>query len=111
VKDELEDLYSRDADWNRLLSDISHAKIEEEGDYKNLLQGFTKLADSNIPFQNIKPKLSTVAYKNNTTTWNPRNYEKGISDLKDCEYKFFDINHDEKMFVLITAKRQELDWV
>jgi superfamily II DNA or RNA helicase len=111
VKDELEELYARDADWNRLLSDISHAKIEEEGDYKNLLQGFTKLADSNIPFQNIKPKLSTVVYKNKTDTWHPRNYEKGVSGLKDCEYKFFDINNDEKMFVLITAKRQELDWV
>ena len=111
VKAELEDLYARDADWNKILSDISHTKIEEEENYKELLSGFTKLSESDIPFQNIKPKLSTVVYKNHTDSWNPRNYEEGIQGYEDCEYKFFDINHDENILVIITAKREEVDWV
>lgn len=111
VKNELEDLYSRDADWNKILSDISHGKIEEQTDYKELLSGFNKLTEADIPFQNIKPKLSTVVYKNHSDTWNPRNFKKGISGYDEFEYKFDDLNSEEKILVIITAKKEPVEWI
>lgn len=111
VKNELEDLYSRDADWNKILSDISFGKIEEQTDYKELLSGFRKLTEADIPFQNIKPKLSTVVYKNLTNTWNPKNFKAGISGYDDLEYKFDDLNSDEKILVIITAKKEPVEWI
>lgn len=111
VKNELEDLYSRDADWNKILSDISHGKIEEQTDYKVLLSGFTKLSEADIPFQNIKPKLSTVVYKNHTNTWNPSNFKNGIKGYDDLEYKFDDYNDKEKILVIVTAKKEPVEWI
>jgi superfamily II DNA or RNA helicase len=111
VKNELEDLYSRDADWNKILSDISFGKIEEQTDYKELLSGFKKLTEADIPFQNIKPKLSSVVYKNLTNTWNPKNFKAGISGYDDFEYKFDDLNSDENILVIITAKTEPVEWI
>lgn len=111
VKHELEDLYARDADWNKLLSDISHGKIEEQSDYKDLLSGFQKLSDAEIPFQNIRPKLSTVVFKNLTNTWNPKNFREGIVGYDNYEFKFDDLNSDERILVVLTAKKEPVEWI
>lgn len=111
VKHELEDLYARDADWNKLLSDISHGKIEEQSDYKDLLSGFQKLSDAEIPFQNIRPKLSTVVFKNLTNTWNPKNFKEGIVGYDNYEFKFDDLNSDERILVVLTAKKEPVEWI
>lgn len=111
VTDELEELYAQDADWNKLLSKISNEKIQNQVDYQALLADFPKLSDANIPFQNIKPKLSTVIYKNKTTSWFPNNFSKAIPDYEDLDYKFHDINSKEKVLVVITTKKEDVDWV
>ena len=111
VRAELADLYSRDADWNQILSDTSYSKIEDEIKFKNFMEGFSKLKDSNIPFQNIRPKLSTVVYKNKTGTWFPSNFQAGLEGYDDLEFKFADINSDEKLIVIITAKKQDVEWI
>ncbi|NOU99794.1 DEAD/DEAH box helicase [Paenibacillus sp. LMG 31457] len=111
VTEELEELYARDADWNRILSDISHLKIDNEIKYRELMNGFTKLNNSKIPFQNIRPKLSTVVYKSYKSTWNPNNFFKGIPAYNQLEYKFFDINKNENIAIFVYAKSQYLDWV
>ena len=111
VTAELEELYAQDADWNKLLSSISTDKIQNQVDYQSLLADFPKLSDANIPFQNIKPKLSTVVYKNKTNTWFPGNFIKAIPDYENLDYKFHDINSKEKILVVITAKKEDVDWV
>jgi superfamily II DNA or RNA helicase len=111
VREELADLYSRDADWNQILSDISYGRIQDEVEYKQLISGFTKLNDSKIPFQNIKVKLSTVVYKNKTDSWFPSNFKAGISKYDDLPYKFDDLNRDENILIIITADKSDVEWV
>lgn len=111
VRDELADLYAYDADWNEILSDSSYERINEQVEFKDFIEGFTKLSDSNVPFQNIKPKLSTVVYKNKTNGWFPTNFHKGISGYENFDYKFSDLNSDQKVLVIITGKRMDVDWV
>lgn len=111
VRNELADLYATDADWNEILSNSSSAQINEQVEFKDFMSGFKKLDNSNIPFQNIRPKLSTVVYKNKTTTWNPENFTKGIPNYDNLEFKFHDINREQNMLVIVTGKRVDVDWV
>ncbi|MEC3880309.1 DEAD/DEAH box helicase [Parapedobacter sp. 10938] len=111
VRAELADLYATDADWNEILSDASSGQVNEQMEFKDFMSGFKKLNNANIPFQNIRPKLSTVVYKNKTNAWNLGNFQKGISGYHDLEFKFHDINREHNMLVIVTGKRFEVDWV
>lgn len=111
VRSELADLYAMDADWNQILSDTSYGKIKDEEEFGDLMSGFKNLSESIIPFQNIKPKMSTVVFKNKTTSWSPLNFSAGIPGYDKLEYKFFDINRDEKILVIITARKEDVEWI
>lgn len=111
VRAELADLYATDADWNEILSDASSGQVNEQIEFKDFMSGFKKLDNANIPFQNIRPKLSTVVYKNKTNAWNPGNFQKGISGYNDLEFKFHDINREHNMLVIVTGRRLDVEWV
>ncbi|MGD9994031.1 MAG: DEAD/DEAH box helicase [Salinivirgaceae bacterium] len=111
VRTELEELYADGANWNQILSDTSFGRINDEEEYKNLMDGFENINNSNIPFSNIHPKFSVVVYKNKTNGWFPSNFSKGIPGFNDLEYKFHDINKEEKILIIITAKRGNVEWV
>ena len=111
VNTELSELYAQDANWNLLLSSISSGEISEKLDFEKLIEGFQNLNNSSIPFQNINIPLSTVAYKNNSVrAWTPKEFAKGISNFEDYDYKFHDINEDEKLLVIINAKKYVIEW-
>lgn len=111
VRAELEELYADGANWNQILSDTSFGRINDEEEYKSLMDGFENISNSNIPFSNIRPKFSVVVYKNKTDGWFPSNFYKGIPGFDDLEYQFHDINKDEKILVIITARRGDVEWV
>lgn len=111
VRAELEELYADGANWNQILSDTSFGRINDEEEYKNLMDGFENISNSNIPFSNIRPKFSVVVYKNKTDGWFPSNFSKGIPGFDDLEYQFHDINKEEKILVIITARRGNVEWV
>ncbi|MEA4809382.1 hypothetical protein SDC9_25944 [bioreactor metagenome] len=111
VRAELEELYADGANWNQILSDTSFGRINDEEEYKSLMDGFENINNSNIPFSNIRPKFSVVVYKNKTDGWFPSNFSKGIPGFDDLEYQFHDINKEEKILVIITARRGNVEWV
>lgn len=111
VRSELADLYAVDADWNQILSDTSFGKVKNEEEFSNLMAGFSKLSNSIIPFQNIKPKMSAVVFKNKTNTWRPENFSAGFSGYDKLEYKFYDINRKENLLIIITARKTDVDWI
>lgn len=111
VRAELEELYADGANWNQILSDTSYGHINDEEEYRNLMDGFENLSNSNIPFSNIHPKFSVVVYKNKTTSWFPKNFSKGIPGFEELQYKFHDINKEEKILVIVTARTVNVEWV
>lgn len=110
VKNELEELYAQDSDWNVLLPAFSTSQIEKEIEFAEFIDGFKKIENSNVPIQNIKPAFSTVVYKNVTDTWSPRNFKEGLTAVDSYEYLFYDINSDDNVFLIITGRTQEIDW-
>lgn len=111
VSNELSELYSQDANWNSLLSSISSGEISNKLDFERLIEGFQNLNNSSIPFQNINIPLSTVAYKNNSSSdWSPKEFIKGINDYDEYDYKFHDINESDKLLVIVNAKKHLIEW-
>lgn len=110
VKKELEEFYALGADWNSLLPRVSTTRIKKEIDFSKFLNGFTELEGSKIPFQSLKPSLSTVVYKNHTNEWSPTKFKEGIPGADELDYLFPDINREQKTLVIITGKKQNIDW-
>ncbi|PEC99030.1 helicase [Bacillus thuringiensis] len=107
----LEDLYSNDANWNNLISNISSTSVESEIEYKDFLEGFKNITQSNFAFKNIHPKLSTVVYKGKSMFWSPLVLKEYFTKNTNYEYVFFDINQNENMVVIAYAKKNSLDWL
>lgn len=110
VQDELEELYAQDANWNLLLPGISARVTQEQIDFKEFLSGFQNIDESIVPFQNINPALSTVAYRTRTDTWNPRNFEAGIPSIGSYTHKFSSLNHDAKTLVILLGRQVPVEW-
>lgn len=110
IKEELEQLYAKDADWNLLLPIFSEGAEQQQIDFKKFLNGFIHLEDSKIPFQSINPALSTVIYKNDGDSWYPNNWKEGINNLNTYEHQYSDYNAEENTLVIILGKVTRVDW-
>lgn len=110
IKAELDQLYSKDADWNLLLPVLSEAATQKEIDFKAFLAGFDDLDDSKIPFQNINPALSTVIFRHDGDTWDPKNWHEGITNLNTYEHQYSSINSRENTLVIVLGKISRVEW-
>ena len=111
VQEELDNLYEEDADWNILLANANDNRVENQEEYKHLLEGFRNGVSSKIPVSSIYPKLSAVVYKNNTHTWHPDEFLKGIRGYDDLDFTSYDINDSEKLVVAVFAKEQNIEGI
>jgi superfamily II DNA or RNA helicase len=109
VRDELQKLYTQDADWNMLLMQSSEAVIQEQVDLWEFLEGFRNFPND-IPLQKMRPALSTVIYRTKCPAWTPEKYAEGIPGYKDLERVHYDINHQQHTLVIVTARRVSIDW-
>jgi superfamily II DNA or RNA helicase len=105
---ELDELYAKDADWNLILPRLNENATQKEIDLKNFLDGFRNLDSSKIPFQSIRPAMSTVVYKNSTDTWIPNNWKNGIEDIDTYDYQFS--TNNQNTLVIILGKINKVDW-
>ncbi len=111
VQQELDNLYEEDADWNVLLANANDIRVENQEEYKQLLEGFRNGVSSIIPVSSIYPKLSAVVYKNYTNTWHPDEFLKGIRGFGDLDFTSYDINDAEKLVVAVYAKEQNIEGI
>ena len=108
IHEELDELYARNADWNLILPRLNENATQKEIDFRNFLDGFRHLDKSKIPFQSIRPALSTVIYNNNSTEWSPLNWKEGISSLDTYEHQYSD--NSNNTLVIVLGKISNVDW-
>jgi superfamily II DNA or RNA helicase len=111
VVNELEDLYAQNVDWNVLLPNISQNKTQKEIDLYEFLDGFSNLEDFPLSIHSLKPAQSTVVFKNQTDTWNPRNFQKGLQNIDGYDLVRHSINSNDQTLIILTAKKNLKDWV
>lgn len=111
VSNELDVLYSRDPDWNELLPFLSETRTQQEIDLYNFVSGFQGNEDFPISIQSFKPALSTVVFKNHSTSWFPTNYKKNLGSSENYEVLRHTLNSEKKILIIVYAKRISTDWV
>lgn len=110
IQNELDRLYAKDSDWNLLLPTMSEAATAKEINFKTFLEGFADLDDSVIPFQNIKPAMSTVVYVNGKNEWRPNNWKEGITNLESYAHQYSNHNPHNNTLVIILGKISKVEW-
>ena len=111
VQQELNNLYEEDADWNILLANANDNRVNNQEEYKQLLEGFRNGVSSKIPVSSIYPKLSAVVYKCFTNAWHPDEFLNGIRGFDDLDFTSYDINDREKLVVAVFAKEQNIEGI
>lgn len=111
VKEELDSLYAMDADWNLLLSDLSTEQTQEKIELDEFIKGFAGIDKATIPFQNIRMAMSTVVYKNSSSSFDLKKYKYGLQGYSKFQYKFEYPNESKNTLVFIYADTNNIDWV
>lgn len=109
VTEDLEDLYLKDSDWNKLLPDLSFKMSLEQEDFRGFLEGFKGFPDK-FPIQAIKHPLSTIIFKHDSDTWTPLKYKKGIPSIDSYQYVYSDYNEEQEVLILILGKKSFVKW-
>lgn len=109
VQEELQNLYSQDSDWNRLLPRSSETLIQDQIDLWDLVEGFGESTE--IPLQNVKLALSTVIYKTECDEWTPDNFKKGLPSPDFYDWVKHDINHEKNVLIILAANKVPLPWI
>lgn len=110
LNDELALLYVRESNWNSILPELSQKATQEQVELQDFLSGFENTEDATIPYQDIRPAFSAVAYLNRTDNWFPMNFSKGIKGYNNYDYKFYDINRNKQTLIILLGKKKAVDW-
>ncbi|WP_282118174.1 DEAD/DEAH box helicase [Maribacter aquivivus] len=110
IQEELNHLYAKNADWNLLLPNMSEGATDKEINFQEFLEGFNDLENSQIPFQNINPAMSSVVFRNIGDHWNPTNWREGINNIGTYEHQFSQHNNDKGTLVIILGKVDKVEW-
>lgn len=102
----IKELYSEDADWNKLLRNISSEAIGKEISLQELARGFSGSSMRDIRIEQLVPKVSMVAFKTTSEDWNIEGW-KSVLDESKCIPK---INEEEKVAVIIEKVETRIDW-
>jgi len=107
VKKDIEQLYSQNSDWNKLISQKSESRIQEEVDLQNLLERFEGGLLSDISLWNLFPAMSTYIFKVNATEWQPDDLVTLLKKKMTCSFAF---NREEDMLVAVVVQKDEVNW-
>jgi len=104
IQDSLEELYSQDADWNKILKDVSEKKIGREVELQKLARGFT--GTEVIPLNQIRPKVSMFMYTTTETSWHWQRW----SEVFNEEHSHYFVNNQEKILIITELHTSNVDW-
>src|SRR5690625_2176531 len=106
IAEALQDLYKKDADWNKLLPKKSNEYIDKEISLQNLIEGFNSENLDDVSLTQMKPKVSMVAYHTNETRWDWGNWENVFSpDVCRCF-----VNEEENILIIIEPREVKVRW-
>ena len=109
MEEDLRDLYSRDADWNRLLPLLNDGVTQEEIDFNQYIQEFSNFNEPKIPLQSVQPAMSAVIYRLDTNQWDPNKW-KDVFTEEEYDYRFCTTHSDGNTLVIILGRKEPVDF-
>jgi superfamily II DNA or RNA helicase len=107
IDDRLRQLYSEDADWNKVIRDLTETAVGRERDRSDFDKEFHSLPEE-ISLLSIRPKMSAVTYKSNTLTWRPDEIYNLFADK--LLTTTIGINNKDKVVWWISREKSEVAW-
>jgi superfamily II DNA or RNA helicase len=107
VEEALEDLYSKDADWNVVLRHLSEGATGLQEKRSRFIEGFQNIPEG-VHIQNIYPKMSMVAYKTYCKAWRPSSVEDLLTNLDLLVRPT--VNQKDKVLFFITREKIPVTW-
>lgn len=104
IQESIEELYSQDADWNKILRDASDERIGGELELQQLARGFT--GTEVIPLNQIRPKISMFMYTTNEENWHWQRW----SEIFPEEHCHHFVNEREKILIVTELATSNVDW-
>lgn len=104
----LRELYAEDSDWNIVLRNLTEATVDEEKAISDFDNGFTSKPEE-VTLRNLLPKMSTVAYRTPSSSWEPEN----IVDYFGEESLFTEpigINHQAGVAWCVVERHSDVSW-
>lgn len=106
VNEAIKKLYSQDANWDYLISNLSKTAIEKEISFQEFMNAFDKNKLSDISINQLVPKVSMVAYRTHLKEWNLGQWKK----IFDPDKAVISINSDDYVFIIVEAVETSLGW-
>ncbi|PEN14804.1 helicase [Longibacter salinarum] len=107
VEEAIDDLYVKDADWNDVLQRLSEGETSRQRRRSELMRGF-QTSPGPVPLQNIRPKMSTVAYRTQCEDWRPHKLDDYLKDTPLLVEPT--VNPSERVLFYITREEQGVAW-
>ena len=104
ISEILQELYSQDSNWNKILKDVSEERIGREEELQRLAQGFT--GTEVIPLAQIRPKVSMFMYTTTDDDWKWHNWTSVFSNDHSNHF----VNQEEKILVITELITDKVDW-
>ena len=102
----IEELYSQDSDWNKIIRGTSDVLIDKELRKIEFLNNFEGEIPEIIPLQNIFPALSTYIFK---TKYARFQIDEAIEKIK-CDNIITSQNYDGNVLACIEKQVEKTDW-
>nr|WP_320025748.1 DEAD/DEAH box helicase family protein [uncultured Acetobacterium sp.] len=106
LNESLRELYCQDSDWNVLLHVMAKQKIDKELSLQELVQGFDNKSLLGMSINQLRPKISMIAYKTDEKKWNLNAIYKAFSS-ENC---FITINNDNGIIIIIEKSDSNIEW-
>lgn len=106
LNESLQELYEQDSDWNVLLHVLANREIHKELSIQDLAQRFNSSSLHGMTIQQLRPKISMIAYRTKDKQWNP-NAIYNIFNRDNC---FFTINNEDGIIVIVEKLDSNIDW-
>ena len=101
-------LYAEDADWDRIIEDLSSRSVEEQAEIDEFTKAFGNLPDE-VSIHSLMPAMSTVIYRPSTLTWNPSRVVDVFSESKLLTYPV-PTNERDHILWFVTRERSSPRW-
>lgn len=106
LNESLQELYAQDSDWNVLLHVLANREIDKELSLQELSQGFDTASLRGMTIQQLRPKISMIAYNSSEKKWTP----DAIYNIFDPDNCFFSINEENGIIVIVEKLDSNIDW-
>lgn len=101
-------LYAQDADWNRVIRELSAGASDEQQDIDDFEAGFSELPDQ-VTVRAVTPKMSTVVYRTRCEDW----HLDALATLFPEESLLtvpIAVNPDRHVVWFVTEDRESVQW-